>query len=122
MTSLWNLASPLRTGFLNLKSSGCELFGTVTKAGVNNKTVTVSVDRFFYRPKLKKVFSHRKRFQVHDEDNFCMIGDKVVIRTCRPMSATKRYFVKQVVLAVPRLEESTVLQFLPENSEPKESS
>lgn len=40
--------------------------------------------------------------QVHDEDNFCVTGDKVVIKLCRPLSNTKSYFVKRVVKPFPR--------------------
>mmetsp|Transcript_19131 Transcript_19131/g.34847 ORF Transcript_19131/g.34847 Transcript_19131/m.34847 type:complete len:122 (-) Transcript_19131:635-1000(-) len=120
MTSVWNLMSPLRTGFLNLKASGNELFGTVIKAGVNRKTVTVSVDRYNYDTKLKCNFSKRKSFQVHDELSTCTVGDKVIIKTCRPLSATKRYYVKQIVLPIPRLETSMLLNMVPDaQEEPK---
>lgn len=41
MSSIWNFLSPLRTGHHYLAKSGNEMFGTVVKHGVNNKTVTV---------------------------------------------------------------------------------
>ena len=41
MSSIWNLANPLRTGSIKLLPSGRELFGTVIKHGVSDKTVTV---------------------------------------------------------------------------------
>ena len=74
------------------------MYGTVTKAGVNKKTVTVKVSRFFYVQKYKKTFSRSGYFQVHDESEYCVLGDKVVIQTCRPMSKTKRYFVRNIVV------------------------
>jgi small subunit ribosomal protein S17 len=98
MSSLWNFTNPLRTGCFRLQKSGRELYGTVVKAGVNQKTVTVRVNRFFYVQKLHKTFSRMNEFQVHDEEEFCRIGDKVVIQSCRPMSRTKKYFVRNVVV------------------------
>ena len=47
MSALWNLTAPLRTGHIPLAASGREMFGTVIKHGVNKKTVTVKVDRYF---------------------------------------------------------------------------
>ena len=68
----------------------------------------VKVDRFYYHPKNKKYYSRTGRFQVHDEEEFCRIGDKVIIRGCRPMSKTKHYFVRNVVLMGPRPYDPTV--------------
>lgn len=102
MSVIWNFTNPLRTGSLKLATSGRELYGTVVKAGVNKKTVTVKVNRFYYVQKYKKTYSRTGTFQVHDEDEFCVLGDKVVIQTCRPMSKTKRYFVRNVVVMAGR--------------------
>jgi len=88
----------LTTGSLRLAHSGRELYGTVIKAGVNQKTVTIKINRFFYVQKYKKTFSRTGRFQVHDEAETCVLGDKIVIQTCRPMSKTKRYFVRNIVV------------------------
>ncbi len=43
MASVWNLLNPLRNGggTLKLLDSGRELFGTVIKHGINDKTITV---------------------------------------------------------------------------------
>lgn len=40
--------------------------------------------------------------QVHDEENFCITGDKVVIKLCQPVSNSKSYYVKRVVKPFPR--------------------
>ena len=133
MSSIWNFTNPLTTGSLRLAHSGRELYGTVIKAGVNQKTVTVKVNRFFYVQKYKKTFSRTGRFQVHDEAETCVLGDKVVIQTCRPMSKTKRYFVRNIVVMggrpftvkgsiepeVPQIE-STETKTIPEVKKPKE--
>lgn len=47
MASIWNFLSPLRTGHSYLAKSGNELFGTVIKHGVNNKTITVATFQSF---------------------------------------------------------------------------
>ena len=41
MSNVFNFKDPLRTGFIKLKSAGYEKYGTVIKAGLSNKTVTV---------------------------------------------------------------------------------
>ena len=102
MSAIARLFNPYLTSNFALAASGRELFGTVVKAGVNRKTVTVKVDRFYREWKLQKIFSNPRTFQVHDEEQYCVVGDKVVIRLCRPISKTKCYYVRNVVLAVPR--------------------
>lgn len=134
MSSIWNFTNPLTTGSLRLAHSGRELYGTVIKAGVNQKTVTVKVNRFYYVQKYKKTFSRTGRFQAHDEAEACVLGDKVVIQTCRPMSKTKRYFVRNIVVMggrpfpVPGSSEpeaahieSTEVKTIPEVKKPQEA-
>ncbi len=43
-----------------------------------------------------------KNKQVHDENNYCVTGDKVVIRATEKLSKTKAYFVKSIVKPFPR--------------------
>ncbi len=42
------------------------------------------------------------KFLVHDEENFCRSGDKVVIKNCLPLSERKHYFVRNIVKPFPR--------------------
>lgn len=119
MSSIWNLTHPLRTGLMNLAPAGRELYGTVIKSGVNQKTVTVRVNRFYYVPKYHKTYSRHGDFQVHDEDEFCALGDKVIIKACRPMSKSKRYYVRNIVLMASRPYQGQKLQgTIDINSEP----
>ena len=60
------------------------------------------VDRFFYNKKYKHIYCRRKKFKAHDEEEFCIVGDKVVIKLCRPISKTKRFFVRNIVKPFPR--------------------
>lgn len=122
MSTIWNFMNPLKTGGLKLGKSGRELYGTVVRAGVNRKTVVVKVNRFFYDQHYQKTYSCSRNFHAHDEEEFCKIGDKVVIQSCRPLSKLKRYFIRNVVVmggrtytpAAPKgLEETTPVNEVP---------
>lgn len=39
---------------------------------------------------------------MHDDEEYCRSGDKVVIKTCKKLSNSKYYFVRNVVLPVGR--------------------
>ena len=102
MSSLWNLLSPIRSSIIKVEGSGRQLFGTVVQHGVNNKTVKVRVSAKHWNNKYKIYrFSHKTKM-VHDEYNYCVSGDKVIIRNCQKLSANKAYFVKSIVKAFPR--------------------
>lgn len=73
-----------------------------TKTGVvvsdkMDKTVVVQVDRLVRHPMYKKYTRRRARYTVHDENNMCKAGDRVLIRETRPLSKTKRWLVSQVI-------------------------
>ena len=70
------------------------LTGTVTSAA-NEQTVTVSVERRFTHPVLKKTIRKSKKYRAHDETNAFKAGDKVRIQECAPKSKTKRWEVLQ---------------------------
>ena len=58
-----------------------------------NKTITVSIERKYQHPVLKKVIKSKKKYNVHDENNKYKNGDKVSIIECRPYSKTKKFEV-----------------------------
>lgn len=68
------------------------LTGTVT-SNQNEQTVTVSVERRFTHPVLKKTIRKSKKYRAHDEKNAFSVGDKVRIQECKPISKTKRWEV-----------------------------
>lgn len=68
------------------------LSGTVTSAK-NDQTVTVSVERRFTHPVLKKTIRKSKKYRAHDEANTFSEGDSVRIIECAPKSKTKRWEV-----------------------------
>ena len=58
-----------------------------------NKTITVSVERKYQHPVLKKVIKSKKKYSVHDEKNKFKIGDDVRIIESKPFSKKKRWEV-----------------------------
>jgi small subunit ribosomal protein S17 len=68
------------------------LSGTVT-SNQNEQTVTVSVERRFTHPVLKKTIRKSKKYRAHDANNQFKVGDAVRIQECAPISKTKRWEV-----------------------------
>ncbi len=68
------------------------LTGTVT-ADQNTQTITVSVERRFTHPVLKKTIRKSKKYRAHDANETFKVGDKVRIQECAPISKTKRWTV-----------------------------
>jgi small subunit ribosomal protein S17 len=68
------------------------LTGTVT-SDKNDQTVTVSVERRFTHPVMKKTIRSSKKYRAHDANNPFKTGDQVRIQECAPMSKTKRWEV-----------------------------
>jgi small subunit ribosomal protein S17 len=58
-----------------------------------NKTITVSVERKYSHPVLKKVVKVRKKYNAHDEKNKYKIGDTVSIIESKPFSKNKKFQV-----------------------------
>jgi small subunit ribosomal protein S17 len=74
------------------------LSGTVT-SDANEQTITVSVERRFTHPVLKKTIRKSKKYRAHDENNTFKVGDAVRIIECAPRSKTKRWEVLQAAEA-----------------------
>ena len=58
-----------------------------------HKTVTVSVERRFTHPVLKKTIRKSKKYRAHDPENTFKKGDTVRIQECAPVSKNKRWEV-----------------------------
>jgi small subunit ribosomal protein S17 len=61
------------------------------------KTIVVSVERLSRHPIYKRVIRLTTRFKAHDENNEARIGDTVTIIESRPLSATKRWRLTEIV-------------------------
>lgn len=62
-----------------------------------DKTVVVRVDTRVQHPLYKRVMRRSVRFKAHDENNECHTGDRVRIMETRPLSATKRWRVEEIL-------------------------
>ena len=70
--------------------------GTVVSDKMD-KTITVVVETKKTHPFYGKRVKYSKKFKAHDENNEAKIGDKVVIMETRPLSATKRFRLVEIV-------------------------
>ena len=62
-----------------------------------DKTVTVLVETYKKHPLYGKRVKYSKKFKAHDEQNSAKTGDIVRIMETRPLSATKRFRLVEIV-------------------------
>jgi small subunit ribosomal protein S17 len=62
-----------------------------------DKTVVVEVEDRVKHPKYGKVLRRTKKYKAHDEQNACGVGDRVLLMETRPLSATKRWRVAEIL-------------------------
>ena len=62
-----------------------------------DKSIVVLMERQVKHPMYGKFIKRSKKYHVHDENNECGIGDKVLIMECRPYSKDKRWRVVEIV-------------------------
>ncbi|MEJ7773522.1 MAG: 30S ribosomal protein S17 [Nocardioidaceae bacterium] len=62
-----------------------------------DKTVVVAVEDRVKHPLYGKVLRRTSKVKAHDETNTCGVGDSVRIMETRPLSATKRWRVVEVL-------------------------
>ena len=62
-----------------------------------NKTIVVEVEDRVKHPLYGKVIRRSTKIKAHDENNSAGIGDLVVIHETRPLSATKRWRLVEIV-------------------------
>ena len=61
------------------------------------RTITVLVERTYKHPKYKKYIRVSQKLHAHDESGQARRGDRVEIRSCRPLSRTKRWTLVRVI-------------------------
>ena len=62
-----------------------------------DKTVTVLVETYKMHPLQGKRVKYSKKLKAHDEQNTAKVGDVVRVMETRPLSATKRFRLVEVV-------------------------
>ena len=68
------------------------LQGTIVST-LNQDTLTVSVERRFKHPVLKKTIRKSKKYRAHGDSSSYKLGDIVKIEETAPISKTKRWEV-----------------------------
>jgi small subunit ribosomal protein S17 len=62
-----------------------------------DKTVVVAVEDRVQHPLYGKTIRRTSKLKAHDETNTCGVGDRVLLMETRPLSATKRWRVVEIV-------------------------
>jgi small subunit ribosomal protein S17 len=62
-----------------------------------DKTVVVVVEDRIKHPRYAKIIRRTKRYKAHDGENACGVGDRVRLMESRPLSATKRWRVTEIL-------------------------
>jgi small subunit ribosomal protein S17 len=62
-----------------------------------DKTVVVAVEDRVKHPLYGKVMRRTNKLKAHDENNACGVGDRVLLMETRPLSATKRWRVVEIL-------------------------
>ena len=62
-----------------------------------DKTVVVEVEDRVKHALYGKVLRRTRKLKVHDEQNACGTGDRVLLMETRPLSATKRWRVVEIL-------------------------
>ncbi len=62
-----------------------------------DKTIVVSLEDRVKHPLYGKVIRRTNKLKAHDEQNSCGVGDRVLLMETRPLSATKRWRIVEIV-------------------------
>jgi small subunit ribosomal protein S17 len=62
-----------------------------------DKTVVVEVEDRVQHPRYGKTIRRTSKLKAHDEQNTCGEGDRVLLMETRPLSATKRWRVVEIL-------------------------
>ncbi len=62
-----------------------------------DKTVVVAVEDRVQHPLYGKTMRRTSRLKAHDESNACGVGDRVRLMETRPLSASKRWRVVEIL-------------------------
>ncbi|WP_159941465.1 MULTISPECIES: 30S ribosomal protein S17 [unclassified Nocardiopsis] len=62
-----------------------------------DKTVVVEVEDRITHARYGKVIRRTSKYKAHDETNSCGVGDRVRLMETRPLSATKRWRIVEIL-------------------------
>ena len=62
-----------------------------------DKTIVVSLSTRVRHPLYGKFITRTSKIHVHDEENKAGVGDTVRVMECRPLSATKRWRLVEIM-------------------------
>jgi small subunit ribosomal protein S17 len=62
-----------------------------------DKTIVVSLEDRKKHPRYSKVLRSTTKVKVHDEENAAGVGDRVLLMETRPLSATKRWRLVEIL-------------------------
>lgn len=62
-----------------------------------DKTIVIEVEERVKHTRYAKVTTKTSKFKAHDEENTAGIGDRVLVMETRPLSATKRWRLVEVI-------------------------
>jgi small subunit ribosomal protein S17 len=82
-----------------------------------DKTIVVSVERLARHRIYKRVIRLTTKFKAHDERNEAHVGDTVRIEESRPLSATKRWRLAEILVVAGEGAGETVVAEEPETAE-----
>src|SRR5579884_1998122 len=72
------------------------IIGTVT-SNKTDKTIVVTAQTRKTHPLYRKQYTVNSKFMAHDEKNEAQVGDTVEISESRPISARKRFVLKEII-------------------------
>ncbi|MBQ7699446.1 MAG: 30S ribosomal protein S17 [Clostridia bacterium] len=62
-----------------------------------DKTVVIAIEEHVKHQKYGKVIKRTIRLKVHDENNECGVGDKILVAETRPLSKDKRWRMVEII-------------------------
>jgi small subunit ribosomal protein S17 len=62
-----------------------------------DKTVVIAIEEHVKHQKYGKVIKRTIRLKVHDENNECGVGDKILVEETRPLSHDKRWRMVEII-------------------------
>jgi small subunit ribosomal protein S17 len=82
---------------MNQKFTGTIIRYQKPNANQKIKTATVEVISTKLHPRYHKPIKTKNTYQVHNEEYELKVGDRVIIKSCRPRSKTKRFLVVEKI-------------------------